>query len=151
MGINSNRIENFSGPACLKTTTGTVVTIPLDMAMPPLQVHKVALPQPRTTVQKLRHRLSEIFFPDDPLHKFKNQTWYRKLVLGLQFFFPIFQWAPNYSFKLLKSDVISGLTIASLAIPQVLYQSRYDFILYFFLNTVETILISPRFSIICEY
>ncbi|CAA2994658.1 probable sulfate transporter [Olea europaea subsp. europaea] len=118
MGINSNRVENFSGPACLKTTTGTVVTIPLDMAMPPLQVHKVALPQPRTTVQKLRHRLSEIFFPDDPLHKFKNQTWYRKLVLGLQFFFPIFQWAPNYSFKLLKSDVISGLTIASLAIPQ---------------------------------
>ncbi|XP_022843864.1 probable sulfate transporter 3.4 [Olea europaea var. sylvestris] len=118
MGINSNRVENFSGPACLKTTTGTVVTIPLDMAMPPLQVHKVALPQPRTTVQKLRHRLSEIFFPDDPLHKFTNQTWYRKLVLGLQFFFPIFQWAPNYSFKLLKSDVISGLTIASLAIPQ---------------------------------
>ncbi|KAL2493380.1 putative sulfate transporter 3.4 [Abeliophyllum distichum] len=86
--------------------------------MPPLEVHKVALPQPRTTMQKLRHRLSEIFFPDDPLHKFKNQTLFRKLILGLQFFFPVFQWAPNYSFKLLKSDVISGLTIASLAIPQ---------------------------------
>ncbi|CAI9757746.1 unnamed protein product [Fraxinus pennsylvanica] len=119
MGISSNRVENFSGPACLQPTTETAVTIPLDRAMPSLQVHKVALPQPRTTVQKLRHRLSEIFFPDDPLHRFKNQTWYRKLVLGLQFFFPIFQWAPNYSFKLLKSDVISGLTIASLAIPQL--------------------------------
>ncbi|KAL2516531.1 putative sulfate transporter 3.4 [Forsythia ovata] len=120
MGINSNRVEHFSGLACPETATATAtaVTIPLVIAMPPLEVHKVALPQPRTTMQKLRHRLSEIFFPDDPLHKFKNQTLFRKLILGLQFFFPVFQWAPNYSFKLLKSDVISGITIASLAIPQ---------------------------------
>jgi sulfate transporter 3 len=33
--------------------------------------------------------------------------------------FPIFQWAPEYRLKLLRSDIISGLTIASLAIPQV--------------------------------
>ncbi|GFP83681.1 probable sulfate transporter 3.4 [Phtheirospermum japonicum] len=39
------------------------------------------------------------------------------MVLGLQFLFPVFHWGPNYSLKLLKSDV-SGLTIASLAIPQ---------------------------------
>ncbi|KAI3763319.1 hypothetical protein L1987_53773 [Smallanthus sonchifolius] len=32
--------------------------------------------------------------------------------------FPIFQWAPNYDLTLFRSDVISGLTIASLAIPQ---------------------------------
>ncbi|KAK6124969.1 hypothetical protein DH2020_041243 [Rehmannia glutinosa] len=88
------------------------------MLAPPLEVHRVCLPPARTTVEKLRHRLSEIFFPDDPLHGFKDQTWLRKLVLGLQFLFPVFQWGPNYSFELLKSDVVSGLTIASLAIPQ---------------------------------
>jgi hypothetical protein len=33
--------------------------------------------------------------------------------------FPIFQWGPEYSLRLLRSDIISGLTIASLAIPQV--------------------------------
>ncbi|KAJ6394571.1 hypothetical protein OIU77_023721 [Salix suchowensis] len=50
--------------------------------------------------------------------EFKNQTWRKKLLLGLQFLFPIFQWAPEYRLKLLRSDIISGLTIASLAIPQ---------------------------------
>ncbi|KAF5191832.1 Sulfate transporter 1.1 [Thalictrum thalictroides] len=40
------------------------------------------------------------------------------MILGLEYFFPIFLWAPHYSFKLFRSDVVSGLTIASLAIPQ---------------------------------
>ncbi|KAL3511811.1 hypothetical protein ACH5RR_024528 [Cinchona calisaya] len=115
MGINSNRVEHCSDHACHETTLTISST---DIAMPALQVHKVCLPPQKTTLQKLRHRLSEIFFPDDPLHKFKNQTWFNKLVFGLQFFFPIFQWAPNYSFRFLRSDFISGLTIASLAIPQ---------------------------------
>ncbi|CAI9095592.1 OLC1v1031580C1 [Oldenlandia corymbosa var. corymbosa] len=80
--------------------------------------HRVCMPPEKTNLQKLRHWLSEIFFPDDPLHKFKNQTWINKFVIGLQYVFPIFQWGPNYSFALLRSDFISGLTIASLAIPQ---------------------------------
>ncbi|KAL8056184.1 hypothetical protein ABFX02_04G103000 [Erythranthe guttata] len=83
-----------------------------------VEVHRVCLPPPRTTVEKLRRRLADIFFPDDPLHGFKDQTRFRKLVIGLQFFFPVFQWGPDYSFELLKSDVVSGVTIASLAIPQ---------------------------------
>ncbi|KAL0319215.1 UNVERIFIED_CONTAM: putative sulfate transporter 3.4 [Sesamum radiatum] len=125
MGMNSNRVEHFSSPEAQAPapagpeSTDISVTVSANaMQMPSLEVHRVCLPPPRTTVQKLRQRLSEIFFPDDPLHRFKDQTWFRKLVLGLQFFFPVFQWAPNYSLKLLKSDVVSGLTIASLAIPQ---------------------------------
>ncbi|XP_073271688.1 probable sulfate transporter 3.4 [Primulina huaijiensis] len=120
MGLNSNRIEHFSdleAPPPLMQETATPAGIG-SVPQPPLEVHRVCLPPPRTTAQKLRHRLLEIFFADDPLHKFKDQTWYRKLVLGLQFMFPIFKWAPNYSFQLLKSDVVSGLTIGSLAIPQ---------------------------------
>ncbi|KAI4329275.1 hypothetical protein L6164_021558 [Bauhinia variegata] len=111
MGVNSNRIEDSD---CNKTT----VKIQAEIQIPPLEIHRVRLPPERTTLQKLRHRLSEIFFPDDPLHRFKNQTWLMKLFLGLQYLFPIFQWGPDYNLSLLRSDVISGLTIASLAIPQ---------------------------------
>lgn len=106
MATNLSGAENFTAQP------------PFAATMTALEVHEVRLPPPTTAFQKLRHRLSEIFFPDDPLHRFKDQTLLRKFVLGLQFFFPIFQWAPNYSLKLLKSDVVSGLTIASLAIPQ---------------------------------
>ncbi|CAI9114091.1 OLC1v1014727C1 [Oldenlandia corymbosa var. corymbosa] len=118
MVMSSNRVEHFSDHACHHHHHHeTAVTIPYEKAAEEV-VHRVCMPPEKTTLQKLRHRLSEIFFPDDPLHKFKNQTWINKCVLGLQFFFPIFQWAPNYSLKLLRSDFVSGLTIASLAIPQ---------------------------------
>ncbi|OIT05290.1 PREDICTED: probable sulfate transporter 3.4 [Nicotiana attenuata] len=111
MTLNSIKVEDSS---CNATETEAATS----SSMQSSGVHKVCLPPYRTTFQKLRQRLSEIFFPDDPLHKFKNQTGLRKFVLGLQFFFPVFEWGPLYSFKLLRSDVISGLTIASLAIPQ---------------------------------
>ncbi|KAG6727941.1 hypothetical protein I3842_02G148700 [Carya illinoinensis] len=112
MGVNSNRVEHFACPE-------TNLIIPAELvAMPPLQIHKVCLPPEQSTFQKLKHRVSEIFFPDDPLYRFKNQTWFRKLILALQFLFPVFQWGSVYNVSLLRSDVISGLTIASLAIPQ---------------------------------
>ncbi|KAJ0960540.1 hypothetical protein J5N97_001630 [Dioscorea zingiberensis] len=52
------------------------------------------------------------------IHKFKDQSPFKKLILALQYLFPIFLWGPDYTLKLFKSDVVSGLTIASLAIPQ---------------------------------
>jgi len=110
MGVNSNRVDPFE-------TIKIQSEIP--MYQTPLEIHKVSLPPQRTTLQKLRHRLSEIFFPDDPFHGFKNQTSFTKFLLALQYMFPIFQWGPEYSLYLFRSDIISGLTIASLAIPQV--------------------------------
>lgn len=94
-----------------------------EAALPPnavlaLQIHKVALPERRSGFQALKQRLGEVFFPDDPLHQFKNQPPLKRVALGLQYFFPIFQWGSEYNLKLLKSDLVSGLTIASLAIPQ---------------------------------
>ncbi|XP_012856800.1 PREDICTED: probable sulfate transporter 3.4 [Erythranthe guttata] len=124
MGVNSNRVEHIWNPEApppaetLETAISVTISTHAIQMPPPSEAHKVCMPPARTTAQKLRHRLSEIFFPDDPLHRFKDQTRFRKLVLGLQFFFPIFQWAPHYSLDMLKSDVVSGLTIASLAIPQ---------------------------------
>ncbi|KAL7000956.1 putative sulfate transporter 3.3, variant 2 [Sarracenia purpurea var. burkii] len=83
-----------------------------------MEVHKVAAPPHRTTFQKLKTRLKETFFPDDPLRRFKGQPPKKKLILAAQYVFPVLEWGPNYSFRLLKSDIVSGLTIASLAIPQ---------------------------------
>ncbi|XP_061985613.1 probable sulfate transporter 3.3 isoform X2 [Populus nigra] len=84
----------------------------------PMEVHKVVPPPHRSTIQKLKSRLKETFFPDDPLLQFKRQPLGKKWILAAQYVFPILQWGPNYSFKLFKSDIVSGLTIASLAIPQ---------------------------------
>ncbi|KAJ0980815.1 hypothetical protein J5N97_009070 [Dioscorea zingiberensis] len=81
-------------------------------------VHKVEVPPPKSTINKLKLRFKETFFPDDPFRKFKGQTLSSKCILAAQFLFPILSWAPNYSLSLFKSDLISGLTIASLAIPQ---------------------------------
>lgn len=81
-------------------------------------VHRVAIPPPQPFVKSLKASLKETFFPDDPLRQFKNQPASRKFMLGLQYFLPILEWAPRYTFDFLKSDLISGITIASLAIPQ---------------------------------
>ncbi|KAK0580726.1 hypothetical protein LWI29_005567 [Acer saccharum] len=81
-------------------------------------VQRVEVPPPQPFFKSLHYNLKETFFPDDPLRQFKNKTASRKFILGLQYFFPIFEWAPRYTFQFLKSDLISGITIASLAIPQ---------------------------------
>ncbi|KAG2305948.1 hypothetical protein Bca52824_025696 [Brassica carinata] len=83
-----------------------------------VEIHSVCLPPKKTTFQKLKKRFGDVFFPDDPLERFRNQTWRNKVILGLQSLFPIFTWGSQYDLKLFRSDVISGLTIASLAIPQ---------------------------------
>ncbi|KAE8675089.1 Sulfate transporter 3.1 [Hibiscus syriacus] len=80
--------------------------------------HPVAVPPPQPFFKSFKNSLKETFFPDDPLRQFKNKPPSRKLLLGLQYFLPILEWGPRYSFEFLKSDLISGITIASLAIPQ---------------------------------
>ena len=110
MGVGSNRVESFPDHA-----------LDLESSLshaPRLEIHKVSRPQDKTTLQAIKQRLGEVFFSDDPLHQFKNQSPFKKFILALQYFFPIFQWGSEYTLKLLKSDVVSGLTIASLAIPQ---------------------------------
>ncbi|KAL8153112.1 hypothetical protein V2J09_010872 [Rumex salicifolius] len=139
MGVSSNRVEDLSGFSFPETaaSTAAVVIIPASSepqitTMPPPQqqlpppnppveefgVHRVCMPPERSTLKKLKQRLSDVFFPDNPFHGCLNRGSCQKLLLTLQFFFPVFQWGPNYSFSFLRSDFISGLTIASLSIPQ---------------------------------
>ncbi|KAE9613639.1 putative SLC26A/SulP transporter [Lupinus albus] len=82
------------------------------------EAHPVAPPPKQTTLQRLKIWIKETFFSDDPLRQFRGQPLQRKLILGAQYVFPVLEWAPKYNLKLLKSDLISGITIASLAIPQ---------------------------------
>lgn len=144
MGVNSNRVEAFS-------THQTTLTVKVSVPMPPsMEVHTVCLPPQTTTFQKLKHRVSEIFFPEDPLHRFKNQTWCTKLLLGLQFFFPIFQWGSEYNLSLFRSDIISGLTIASLAIPQVIYTKLPNYLFLFIFAKVFNKLLETNADYFCQ-
>ncbi|KAJ8527242.1 hypothetical protein K7X08_029719 [Anisodus acutangulus] len=83
-----------------------------------LGIHRVEIPPPQPFFKSLKNTVKETLFPDDPLRQFKNQTPFRKFVLGVQYFFPIFEWGSRYNFGFFKSDLIAGITIASLAIPQ---------------------------------
>ncbi|KAG6526268.1 hypothetical protein ZIOFF_016250 [Zingiber officinale] len=87
-------------------------------AMAPPEVHRVDVPPEISAFQCLKLRLREFLFPDDSFHQFKNQPFLKSLALALQYVFPIFAWGSDYTLSLLKSDAISGITIASLAIPQ---------------------------------
>ncbi|XP_073150764.1 sulfate transporter 3.1-like [Henckelia pumila] len=89
-----------------------------DYILDPLGSHRAAVPPPQPFVKSLKNTLKETFFPDDPLRQFKNQPPRKKLTLGLQYIFPILEWGPHYTLELFKSDLIAGITIASLAIPQ---------------------------------
>uniref|UniRef100_A0A0E0HKZ0 STAS domain-containing protein n=1 Tax=Oryza nivara TaxID=4536 RepID=A0A0E0HKZ0_ORYNI len=128
--VVNNKVDSLSydveaPPAQAPTTPAVVSAPPTPRGEAPamtttaaVELHKVSVPERRSTAKALRQRLAEVFFPDDPLHQFKNQSSARRLVLALQYFFPIFHWGSDYSLRLLRSDVVSGLTIASLAIPQ---------------------------------
>lgn len=82
-------------------------------------VHKVRLPPQQKLYQEFTSTLKETFFADDPLRSFKNQSKSRKLILSLQALFPILEWGRHYNLKKFRGDLIAGLTIASLCIPQV--------------------------------
>lgn len=83
-----------------------------------MEAHQVVPPPHMSTFNKLKNGFKETFFPDDPLRQFKGKSTKTKWILGAQYIFPILRWGPNYDLKFLKSDIVSGLTIASLAIPQ---------------------------------
>ncbi|KAJ6351278.1 hypothetical protein OIU78_007237 [Salix suchowensis] len=78
----------------------------------------VAIPPEKPFLESVKLGIKETLFPDDPFRQFKNQPASRKFILGIQYFVPILEWAPRYTFELFKADLIAGITIASLAVPQ---------------------------------
>ncbi|MED6195310.1 putative sulfate transporter 3.3 [Stylosanthes scabra] len=82
-----------------------------------VEVHPVVAPPHRSTLQKLKVKFKETFFPDDPIRQFKGQPFSTRVVLAAQYVFPLLQWLPNYSFKLFKSDLISDSSF----VPPLVY------------------------------
>jgi len=82
-------------------------------------IHKVGVPPQQGLLKEFTYRVKETFFADDPLRAFKHQSKARKFFLGLQTIFPILEWGRDYNLRKLKGDIVAGLTIASLCIPQV--------------------------------
>ncbi|KAL2607959.1 hypothetical protein R1flu_026532 [Riccia fluitans] len=81
-------------------------------------VHNVRVPPDRSVGSRVKETVKETFFPDDPMRLFRGHKGKKKWFLGLAYVFPILDWLPKYRLKKLKHDVIAGLTIASLAVPQ---------------------------------
>ena len=79
------------------------------------------------TEQSLRSELTETFEPvkqllvidDDPFRKYRGKSTFDRVKLGLFTIFPIFEWLSTYKLSYLPGDIVGGLTIASLAVPQV--------------------------------
>nr|KJB06925.1 hypothetical protein B456_001G004100 [Gossypium raimondii] len=69
--------------------------------------HTVNFATPRKFIKTFKKDCKETFFPDDPFGKKK-----------IQYFIPIFEWLPRYNLHLFRYDVLAGITITSLAIPQ---------------------------------
>ncbi|XP_031109914.1 probable sulfate transporter 3.5 [Ipomoea triloba] len=74
--------------------------------------------EPRSFRTVLNSKIKETLFPDDPFREFKNEPFSRRVTMGIKYFVPIFQWLPKYNLQLFKYDLLAGITIASLAIPQ---------------------------------
>lgn len=120
-------------------------------------IHKVGLSRKKNLAKEFTTTFKETFFADDPLRHFKDQTKSRKFILGIQAIFPIFEWGQNYSLRKFRGDLISGLTIASLCIPQDigyaklanldaqygLYSSFVPPLIYAFMGSSRDIAIGP--------
>ncbi|PQQ18867.1 sulfate transporter 1.3 [Prunus yedoensis var. nudiflora] len=121
------------------------------------QVHKVGVPAKQNLFKEFRATVKETFFSDEPLRPFKDQTKRRKLVLGFEALFPILRWARDYNLTKFRGDLIAGLTIASLCIPQDLgyaklanlpgqnglYSSFVPPLVYAFMGSSRDIAIGP--------
>ncbi|TMX05026.1 hypothetical protein EJD97_003343 [Solanum chilense] len=120
-------------------------------------VHKVGVPPKANLLKEITETVKETFFHDDPLRNFKDQSKSKKLLLGIQAVFPILEWGRSYNFSKFKGDLIAGLTIATLCIPQDigyaklanldaqfgLYSSFVPPLVYAFMGSSRDIAIGP--------
>ncbi|KAL0559474.1 hypothetical protein IC582_004085 [Cucumis melo] len=74
---------------------------------------------PRPFGKRLKSDLKETFFPDDPFRQFRDERGaMHRAKKGFQYFIPILDWLPKYNLNMFKYDLLAGITITSLAIPQ---------------------------------
>lgn len=76
-------------------------------------------PDPPGLWHELIGSIREIFFPGKLSSSNSKQPWSSRSFLVLQSLFPILKWGRIYSVSKFKHDLMAGLTLASLSIPQV--------------------------------
>ncbi|XP_066164996.1 sulfate transporter 1.2 isoform X2 [Oryza sativa Japonica Group] len=81
--------------------------------------YNVGAPPKKNLLAEFAGTVKETFFSDEPMRRYKDQPRSRKLWLALQHVFPVFEWGRQYTLAKFKGDLIAGLTLASLVIPQV--------------------------------
>jgi len=81
-------------------------------------VHKVVVPPKGSIVKEIGYGVKETFFYDAPVAQFRGKSGGTKVILGLKFLFPILDWLSTYTPRKAGGDLLAGLTIASLAVPQ---------------------------------
>jgi len=86
--------------------------------------YKVGVPPKKSLFAEFSDAVKETFFADDPLRQYKDLPTSKKIWLSLQHVFPVLDWGRNYSLGKFKGDLIAGLTIASLCIPQDIGYSK---------------------------
>ncbi|KAM0062719.1 putative SLC26A/SulP transporter, STAS domain, sulfate anion transporter, STAS domain superfamily [Helianthus debilis subsp. tardiflorus] len=91
-------------------------------------IHKIGVPPKPDLLKEFKTTVKETFFPDDPLRSFKDQPRSRKIILSAQAIFPIFEWGRSYNITKFRGDLIAGLTIASLCIPQDIGYSKLAYL-----------------------
>ena len=88
------------------------------MSIDSSSAHGVNFAEPRSFPTVFKSNFKETLFPDDPFGHLKNEPCSRKTLKVIEYFLPIFGWLPRYNLALFKYDLLAGITIASLAIPQ---------------------------------
>ena len=111
-------VHHITDDAAANEPSITTQTLSCDPSQAPL-VYKVGYPPQKNLATEFTDTLRETFFDDNPLRQYKGQSGSARFMMGLQFLFPILGWGRNYNFSKFKSDLIAGLTIASLCVPQV--------------------------------
>ncbi|KFK26191.1 hypothetical protein AALP_AA8G214500 [Arabis alpina] len=74
---------------------------------------------PRSFFVKFRSKCKETFFSDDPFKPISQEpNGLLKTKKLLEYFVPVFEWLPKYNLQKLRYDLLAGITITSLAVPQ---------------------------------
>ncbi|RLN19079.1 sulfate transporter 2.1-like isoform X2 [Panicum miliaceum] len=77
----------------------------------------VNCPGPPSLREKLVSMIGDVFLP--PANGGAGRPpWWTWVMTALQFLFPVLKWGRSYSLKSFRSDIMAGLTLASLGIPQ---------------------------------
>ncbi|CAL9159487.1 unnamed protein product [Musa hybrid cultivar] len=89
-----------------------------------VQRNKVNFSSGRTFLSSFRDGLKETLLPDDPFRYLKGKSACSVAWGYLKYFVPILEWAPRYTFAKFRFDLLAGITIASVAIPQGISYAR---------------------------